>query len=116
MTNLMAIRDPWPWNIKNWDSAFRVLDEVLADIVPTYYAYPGTDKFTLDLPGVKKESLKIEVNGNVLSIKAERGSTKIEKFITVGEIAKVEAELQDGVLTVNLVRPNQPNKVEIEIK
>jgi HSP20 family protein len=90
-----------------------------------------------ELPGMKKEDIKISVRGNILSLVGERkyGSEeknktyhRIEraygKFVrtitlpTEVESDKVKAAYQDGILTITLPKPEtmKPKEVEIDIK
>jgi HSP20 family protein len=90
-----------------------------------------------ELPGMKKEDIKISVRGNILSLVGERkyGSEeknktyhRIEraygKFVrtitlpTEVENDKVKAAYQDGILTITLPKPEtmKPKEVEIDIK
>lgn len=90
-----------------------------------------------ELPGMKKEDIKISVRGNILSLVGERkyGSEeknktyhRIEraygKFVrtitlpTEVENDKIKAAYQDGILTITLPKPEtmKPKEVEIDIK
>lgn len=87
-----------------------------------------------DIPGVKKNDLKIEVDGNRLSIRGERKSEKEEKDerryfaeSTYGsfmrsftlpfkvEDAKIDAHYEDGVLTVRVPKIEASKAKEIAI-
>ena len=66
-------------------------------------------KWSIDLPGVKLQDLKVELNGDQLSLKAERrqGETvvaKTDRSFTVDSMkvdtTKLEGFLSDGVLTL----------------
>jgi HSP20 family molecular chaperone IbpA len=121
--NLMSIGDrkPYFWGastskfLKDFDEIYRGvldLDDQLVD-------YSRADKIELDLPGVKKEDLKITVlDSGALKIDARRGKDRIvQKIFTVGSITKVEATLELGVLTLNLIRPMpEPSGPVVEIK
>ena len=94
----------------------------------------GSDVWVhIDLPGVKAESLDITVERNVLTIAAERNWQRQEtdqpyfaeryrgsfrRQIQLGDgldLANLEADLHDGVLTVRIPVAEQakPRKVEI---
>lgn len=116
-TRLPAFRSLW--------SSFDALERVLSDLdrVPfdgvqvadeTDTAYT----FTLALPGFKKGDVSVEVNDGTLSISASRGGGKVEegktvhghsvsRFITLPtdvDLNKVEAKLEDGLLTITAAK------------
>lgn len=90
-----------------------------------------------DLPGVKKEDIKLDLNENVLTITAERHSEYEEKdkkgnyvrcersygsyqrsFDTTGiDVDKIDAEFKDGVLKLTLPKiveqKPEPRRLEI---
>ena len=98
------------------------------------------DSYTLeaDLPGVKKEDIKLDLTDNVLTINAERHSEYEEKdkkgnyvrcersygsyqrsFDTTGiDTDNIEAEFVDGVLKLTLpkVKEVKPESRRLEIK
>ena len=88
----------------------------------------------VDLPGVRQEDLDITVEKNQLRLTAERKAPegerkylhqernfgKIERVVTLPETVdseKIEAELKDGVLRLQLAkRPeSQPKKVQVKV-
>lgn len=92
-------------------------------------------KLFLELPGIKKEEIKIKFENGKLSISgekkfyneetmklrlSERSFGNFERTFKLGEmvdINKIEAKLADGILQITLFK-NQPQKFEknIEIK
>jgi len=91
----------------------------------------------LEMPGVQKENVKIEVENNLLSIKGEKktqnkteDSNLIMNEIVYGEFCRtfnvskdvkvdaIEAEFKDGVLTLTLPKVEEAKPVikEISIK
>ena len=92
------------------------------------------DKFVLeaDMPGMKKDALKVEVNDGVLTISAnydetseqkddekkyvyrERRSGSMSRAFNVEGIQEdgITAEFRDGVLTLNLPKQPEPEKPE----
>jgi HSP20 family protein len=88
----------------------------------------------VDLPGIRQEDLDITVENNQLRLAAERKAPeaerkyahhehaygRIERVITLPEtvdVEKIEAELKDGVLRLQLAkRPeSQPKKVQVKV-
>jgi len=70
-------------------------------------------KVEFTLPGFKKEEIKLEFNSGILSISAERKEkddkkhfhSKVQKSYSLPEnldTEKIEAKLEDGVLTVTI--------------
>lgn len=79
-------------------------------------------KLQLDLPGVKREDINIEVESGVLTISSTRTNpTKQEeqnqrfRLNRTLDPENITAQLQDGVLTVLLSKRSeaQPRKIEI---
>ncbi len=90
-----------------------------------------------ELPGMRKENIKISVRGSLLSLSGERAYESEDKGKTYHRIersygkfvrhinlpneideSKVKATYQDGILTVTLPKPEaaRPKEVEIDIK
>lgn len=90
-----------------------------------------------EVPGIKKEEIKISVRGNALSLSGERkqeSETKNKTFHRVErsygrfkrtislpseiDAEKVKATYKDGILTVTLPKPEstKPKEIEVEIK
>ena len=109
------------------------------DFVPAVNTREADDAYYIevDLPGVKKEEISIDVNDNVLTISGERKieeERKDEEFYRVESVYgkfersftlpedvdadKIEAEAKDGVLTVKIpkaqVVEKAPKKIEIK--
>ena len=91
----------------------------------------------IDLPGIKKDEISIDVKDNILTISGERkvkSETKEESYYKIEsrygkfvrsftlpknvDIEKIEANSSDGVLEVKIpkheVITNQPKKIEIK--
>jgi HSP20 family protein len=94
------------------------------------------DKFVLkvDLPGIKKEDIKLEVSDNILTISGERKEEKEEKEaqyyrreIVYGSFyrsiqlppnvdpEKITAKLENGVLTIEIPKTEKAKAKEIPI-
>lgn len=91
-----------------------------------------------DLPGVKKEDIKLDLNDNILTITAERHSEYEEKdkkgnyvrcersygsyqrsFDTTGiDVDKIDAEFKDGVLRLTMPKliEQKPSPKRLEIR
>jgi HSP20 family protein len=97
------------------------------------------DNYTVraELPGMKKEDIKISVRGNMLTLSGERvqeADSKTRTFHRVErlygrfsrtislpsdvETDKVRASYKDGVLVIALPKPemSKPEEIEIEVK
>ena len=94
-------------------------------------------EITVEVPGMKKEEIDIEVQDNVLTIKGERRFGKEEKdtsyhifersygtfkrAFTLPENVKsddIEAEYRDGILKLALPKaePQKPKEIKVEVK
>ncbi len=121
------------WNFAN--SPARELDG--RSILPAFETTEADDHFlmSVDLPGVKKEDIKIEVTDNVLTVSGERKREVAEKGQTVQKFGKaygyfkrsftlpasvdsekVEARYEDGVLEVYLPKTQAAKTRQIEIQ
>ena len=109
------------------------------DFVPAVNTREADDAYYLevDLPGVKKENISIDVEDNALRISGERKlqeERKDEDFYRVESVYgkfervfslpedvdadKIEAEMEDGVLQIKIPKKqtieNAPKKIEIK--
>ena len=84
-------------------------------------------KAEIDLPGVDKESIEIKQKDKYIYVKAERQDNmqgnderfygKYSRTITVGfDIDKIEAELKNGVLVLDIHAKEESKPKKIEIK
>jgi len=134
-------------------SLFRDFDELFRDVAPVYddemradrALTPAADvvetdkavEITLDLPGVKPEDIDVKVEGNLLTIAAERhaeekteGRGWIRQERTTGKLArsftlpntldgtKPDASYKHGVLKVVLPKKDevQPRSLKIKVE
>ncbi len=105
------------------------------DWVPPADVYESDEEFTvlLDLPGVRREALEVDLNENRLTVRGERvadqkNARRLERpagrFVrsfalppTVDRTA-IAADYRDGVLTLHLPKQRQPEaqRVRIEVR
>ena len=95
----------------------------------------GRYELTADLPGMKKDDIKIEVQDNILTLRGEKKleEEKKEKNYRLceryfGEFMRtftlpenvnrdgIQAEFKDGVLTVAIPKVEKPKPKQIEVK
>jgi len=132
-----------------WDPLFRDIERLFEDLWPSL-KWPTsvsgfstnvyeTDKSVVveaELPGVKKEDIKISYSDGYLRIEAKREETKEEKKkkyyrkeVRYGEYARIipipeyvdvekaKASLKDGVLTIEFPKTEEgPKGVEIKVE
>lgn|SRR5271157_117265 len=107
-----SFRDPFK-------DLFVALDEVLDN--RNYNVNENHDSIVLtaDLPGVKQSDIRVVVEGNILSIQAQRGSTRSWAYSWIMP-ASVNTEnitcgYEDGVLTVDLPKLESAKMRQIEV-
>ncbi len=120
------------WEGRNFPSLFD-WDSLWADYLPAerlpadlyedeeaYYA-------RLEVPGVKKKDVKVELENAVLTVSFERRSGEGEETESVETMSrslsvpdgikgdKVSAKLKDGILTITMPKPeaSKPRKIDI---
>lgn len=117
----------------------RRMDLQNFDWTPVVNVEEQKDRFeiTVEVPGMKKEEIDIEVQDNVLTIKGERKIEREEadadyhicersygtfqRAFTLPENVKadgIEAEYEDGILrlAVPKAEPEKPKEIKIEVK
>jgi HSP20 family protein len=107
------------------------------------YYYPAVNiaenkghiEVTTELPGMKKEDIKVEVRDNVLYISGEKkrpAESKDRSFYRIEQCygkfdrrielplkvdtSKIEAEYKDGILNITLPITEAEKQIEVEIK
>jgi HSP20 family protein len=119
---------------ENFDSLFNGFD--------SFFAWPQATALNLDsredkdsfhlrveLPGLKREDLKLSVADQVLTIKGQKKSWKdenaqagsVERSVSLPDqvdAGKIEAKYEDGVLYVTLPKREEvkPREIEISVK
>ena len=95
----------------------------------------GNYELTADLPGLKKDDIKVEIHDNTLTLRGEKKieEEKKEKNYRLaercyGEFVRtfalpenvnkdaIEAEFKDGVLKLTIPKTEQPKPTQIEVK
>lgn len=80
-----------------------------------------TYQLTLDVPGVKKEDINIEVNNGILTVSGERKGARactFEKRFRLGDNVvadEIKANLTDGVLSLELAKAEKARARKIMI-
>jgi HSP20 family protein len=115
------------------------IEEVEGFWAPTVDIEEDNDNYFVkaEIPGIKKEDVKISVRGNTLSVSGERKQESETKEKTFHRIErsygrfmrtitlpsdvdpnKVKATYKDGILTISLPKPEstKPKEIEVEIK
>ncbi len=116
---------------------FSELDNAFSNIFPVnrtgvlFQAGKEDFKYSFDLPGVKKDDLKLTVEGGFLIVDARRRNWTVEKDSDANAYAsirqavelpedadpeKVDASLVDGVLYVKIAKREEAKPRSIEVK
>ncbi len=134
----MLIRFDFPRTLDN------LIDDVFtSDVLPYSSKFPAVDitehdnetVVVAELPGVKKEDVKIKFEGNVLTISGERkpyeipedarillNEMRVKEFSRSIEFehdvdtGKISAEMTNGILTVRLPKAESARVRTIEVK
>jgi len=117
-------------------AAFPLMGQWLDEVLPgLHQGRPATDLYEdadhyharLELPGVKKEDIKVELQDGRLQVSAKRREVSggqetcftLTRAIAVPEdIAShgISAKLEDGVLQISLPKPEQRKPRSIEVQ
>lgn len=137
------------WNMPDIDDMFErafrnpfsLLEEIRPKMADSQWFNPGFDVdeteeaylLSVDLPGMKKEDVKVDLTENVLTIsgerKHERGSKDKGRYEraygrfhqsftlpTTVDVNRVEANLEDGVLHIALPKSEQAKPRSIQVQ
>lgn len=133
---MLIPRAQWSWPVPTASDVFddfdRVMDGFFRPELRTTGNYDVEETkdhylISLDMPGVKKEDLNIEVKENTLTVSGERKSSwkdeksygKVRRTFTLPENAdfeKIEAHYQDGVLEIAVPKTAAAQSRKIEIQ
>lgn len=112
-----SIMDPW----------FRsVIDPWFGKQARRFYDVSGFEytedraMLTIDLPGVKKDDLNVNIADGVVSVSGKRGKREFRGEYTLDasyDPSTANAELVDGVLTLTFDRlpETKPRKIEVKV-
>jgi len=102
-----------------WDNVTRGIPMAEYDVVENENGY----ELKIDLPGIEKKDIEMNIKDNTLSIKAERKDEKrqgvYEKAFTLPKgtnVDKIGAEMKNGVLKVGIPKSEAIKPKQIEIK
>ena len=74
---------------------------------------------SMDIPGIPKEDVKIEVVENTLTISGERKNQRFERSFTLPQkvdISKIEARYENGVLELAVPKAEDAKPLTIQIQ
>jgi HSP20 family protein len=105
--------------------AFRGFDRVFDDLFYSTGRHLDLDEsdesftLTLELPGFKQEHLSVTLEKDTLLVKAERDGRTYEQSVILPDgvdVDKIEAKLEDGILTLLLGKQavTKPRKIAIK--
>lgn len=114
--------------LKSFDSLFdKMIDETFDNVFYKDLVHmenvDGAKKLYIDLPGVKKEDIKVDASGDTLRIAAERKIFMKRKFdktyhlpASQYDVDSIAAEYTDGVLVLTLPLAASKAKKTINVK
>lgn len=116
--NHVAAYDPWDQMERAFfgDGSWgRGLSEFKTDIQDKGDSY----LLEADLPGFKKEDIHVDVDGDTMTIRAERSYGSYQRAFDISgvEVANISAQYNDGVLKLNMPKKSAVvNAKQIEIQ
>jgi len=117
---------------ENYLLPFRPLGELFDDIWRSSTGY-GSGAFSpqseidetdshylvsIDLPGIKKDAISIELKDSVLSVSGERKTAKFQRSFSLPstvESERIEADYEDGVLRIAIPKAEEIKPRQIKI-
>lgn len=85
---------------------------------PTRY-YETTDDYVteVELPGFKREQVKVSTKNNVVTVKADNGKStfKYDYSLSLADLNKLTAKLEDGILTVRVPKTPEAKEKIIDV-
>lgn len=116
MSNLMTKPfDPWSL-FYNPDTLLNDFENWTTTYASRSLGYESANKIEIILAGVKKADLKVRIENKCLHIEyLDRKGRKCREVKYVGNATGASATLEDGILTIELSRP-ETSKVEVEVK
>ncbi|QEN09569.1 Hsp20/alpha crystallin family protein [Oceanispirochaeta crateris] len=132
MTNLAIRRNP-VYTVNPWKEMERIFNTAISTDTeprkPLVHVENEESRvvLTVELPGFASEDLDIQVNENLLTIKAlQKGKKKKDEEITIFERSfvlpedlnreSIKAEMKNGLLTLELLRKEKPAPLAIKVK
>lgn len=114
---------------RSLDFGFRrfdhILDRLFDDVgysTARHFDIDETDNqysLSLELPGFKQSDVEVNLENGLLSVKASRGERSYRQSVTIPcgvDSDKIEARLEDGVLSISLPKSQlaKPRKIAIK--
>ena len=112
MLSLIPFRDPF-WS--HWTHALPIVDVPL----PLYRSETADHvEYQVDMPGLDKEQIELEILGRRLTIRAVRGDAEYSTGTTLpfkADVSSIKSSLDKGVLTIRVPKPaeEKPRKITI---
>lgn len=105
--------------LNSFSRAFFNEDINRTDMNYTTTSGPESCVIEIDLPGVKREDIDLNVEGNLLTVSAKRKQTTLRETFKVRnefDVSNIDARLELGVLTLIIPRAqgSKPQKISIK--
>lgn len=105
---------------RNLDRMFETTFEEEADFRPTCEIEEKDSHFmvSMDVPGIPKKDLHIEVKDGQISVSGERKNLKFSRMFSLPagvDADKIEAQYQDGVLSLAIPKSESAKARQIKI-